>query len=31
MPGSVIEQLKIIDPLTNPRPMAAARRMLSTW
>ena len=30
-PGSVVEQLKIIDPLTNPRRMAEARRTLSTW
>ena len=29
-PGSVIEQLKIIDPL-NPRHMAGAQRMRSTW
>ena len=30
-PGSIIEQLKIIDPLTDPRPMAPARRTLSIW
>ena len=30
-PGSVIEQLKIIDPLTNPRRMAARHRTLSMW
>ena len=29
-PGSPIEQLKIIDPLTNPRLTAAARRTPST-
>ena len=29
-PGSVIEQLKIIDPLTNPTAQAGARRTLST-
>ena len=28
-PGSIIEQLKIIDPLTNPTRMAAAHRTLS--
>src|SRR6476659_5545289 len=28
-PGSVTEQLKIVDPLTNPRPMARARRTRS--
>jgi hypothetical protein len=30
-PGSVIEQLKIIEPLTDPRLMARARRTLSIW
>jgi Epoxide hydrolase N terminus len=30
-PGSVIEQLKIIDPLTNPAGMARANQTLSTW
>ena len=30
-PESVIEQLKIIDPLTNPRHMARAHRALSIW
>ena len=29
-PGSVIEQLKVIDPLTNPTRTAARRRTLST-
>jgi len=29
-PGSIIEQLKIIDPLTNPTRMAQARRTPST-
>jgi hypothetical protein len=29
-PGSPIEQLKIIDPLTNPRLTAPARRTPST-
>jgi Epoxide hydrolase N terminus len=30
-PGSIIEQLKIIDPLPIPRHMARAHRTLSTW
>jgi len=30
-PGSIIEQMKIIEPLTIPRRMARARRMRSTW
>ena len=30
-PGSVIEQLKIIGPLTDPRHMADTHRMRSTW
>ena len=30
-PGSVIEQLKIIEPLTDPRPMAGAHRTPSIW
>jgi hypothetical protein len=30
-PGSPIEQLKIIDPLANPRLTAPARRTPSTW
>jgi len=30
-PGSVVEQLKIIDPLTNPTAHGAAHRMLSIW
>ena len=30
-PGSVIEQLKIIDPLTNRRSMTEARPTRSTW
>jgi Epoxide hydrolase N terminus len=30
-PGSVVEQLKIIDPLTNRRRTAEAHRTLSTW
>ena len=32
-PGSIIEQMKIIDPLTNPIPrhMARAHQTLSTW
>jgi len=30
-PGSIIEQLKIVDPLTNPTPTAGPRRMPSTW
>jgi Epoxide hydrolase N terminus len=30
-PGSPIEQLKIIDPLTNPRLTAPVRRTPSTW
>jgi hypothetical protein len=30
-PGSIIEQLNIIDPLTIPRHTAEARRTLSTW
>ena len=30
-PGSVIEQLKIVGPLTDPPPMAAVRRTPSTW
>jgi hypothetical protein len=29
-PGSIIEQLKIIDPLTNPVPIARAHRTRST-
>ena len=29
-PGSIIEQLKIIDPLTNPTAMAGAPRTRST-
>ena len=30
-PGSVVEQMKIIDPLTNPTLMARVHQMLSTW
>ena len=30
-PGSIIEQLKIIDPLTDPTAMARARRTRSIW
>ena len=30
-PGSIIEQLKIIEPLTNPPNMAATRRTHSMW
>ena len=30
-PGSIIEQMKIIDPLTNPTAHGGARRTLSTW
>ena len=31
-PGSIIEQLKIIEPLTNPDgPRRQARRTRSTW
>jgi hypothetical protein len=30
-PGSVVEQLKLIEPLTNPTHMAAALRMPSMW
>jgi hypothetical protein len=30
-PGSIIEQLKIIEPLTNQRHMAQARATPSTW
>ena len=30
-PGSIIEQLKIVDPLTNPTAMAQAQRTPSTW
>jgi hypothetical protein len=30
-PGSIIEQMKIIDPLTNPPRMAEMHPMRSTW
>ena len=30
-PGSVIEQMKIIDPLTNPTATARAQQTRSTW
>jgi Epoxide hydrolase N terminus len=30
-PGSIIEQLKIVDPLPIPRHMVRAHRALSTW
>ena len=30
-PGSVIEQLKVIDPLTNPAAHGGAHRTLSIW
>ena len=30
-PGSIIEQLKIIEPLTNPQRTVTARRTRSTW
>jgi len=29
-PGSILEQIKLVGPLTDPRPSEAARRMLST-
>ena len=30
-PGSIIEQLKIIEPLTNPTAHGASARTRSTW
>ena len=31
LPGSIVEQLKIIEPLTEPRRTARAQRTPSTW